>query len=142
MTHAEHTVTVERPIAEVFAFLADGTNETQWRPGVISIEHVSGSGLGAQYAQLMKGPGGRRIPADFRFTRFDEPTRIDFETVAGPAPPLGSFVLRAVGEASTEVTFSLDLTLKGPMRLMAPLIDKQVRADVANLDNLAAALDR
>src|SRR5271163_4146625 len=79
MAHAEHAVTLDRPISEVFAFLADAMNEPLWRPEVTSITHVSGSGLGAQYAQTMKGPGGRNIVGDFRITRFDAPTRIDFQ---------------------------------------------------------------
>jgi uncharacterized membrane protein len=142
MAHAEHTVLVNRPIAEVFGFLAECTNEPSWRPEVISIEHVGGTGLGAQYAQTMKGPGGRKIAADFRLTRFDEPTRIDFEVTAGPARPTGSYVLRETGPGSTEVTFTLDLTPTGFLKLFTPMIDKQVEAEVTNLDNLPAAMAR
>ena len=60
MAHAQHVTTLERPIAEVFAFLADGLNDPTWRPEGTSIELVCGAGLGAQYAQTMTGPGGRR----------------------------------------------------------------------------------
>jgi uncharacterized protein YndB with AHSA1/START domain len=142
MAQAEHTVTVAHPIAEVFAFLADGTNEPKWRSDVISIRHVSGAGVGAEYAQTMKGPGGRPMAGDFRVTRFDEPTRLDFEVIAGPARPTGSFLLRDLGAGSTEVTYSLDVTPRGLMKLAAPMISKQVKAEVASLVNLAAALDR
>jgi Polyketide cyclase / dehydrase and lipid transport len=140
MAHAEHTVILARPIGEVFAFLADGMNEPKWRPEVINIAHVSGSGVGAVYAQTMKGPGGRSIAGDYRITRFDEPTRMDFEVIAGPARPTGSYVLRDTGIGSTEVTFTMDLKPRGLMVLMTPMINKQVKAEVANLDNLAAAL--
>jgi uncharacterized protein YndB with AHSA1/START domain len=139
MAHAEHTVTVERPIAVVFAFLADATNEARWRPEIITIEHVSGSGVGAEYAQTMKGPMGRSIPGDFRLTRVDQPDRIDFEVIAGPARPTGSFTLRESAPDRTEVTFTLDLTPRGLMVLMT-MINKQVRAEVANLANLPAAM--
>jgi uncharacterized membrane protein len=141
MAHAEHTVTVERPIGEVFAFLADGMNEPKWRPEVISIRHVSGSGVGAVYAQTMKGPGGRSIAGDFRITRYEEPTRMDFEVIAGPARPTGSYVLRDTGSGSTEVTFTMDLTPRGLMVLLTPMINKQVTAEVGNLANLPAALN-
>jgi uncharacterized membrane protein len=140
MAHAVRTVTVERPIAEVFAFLADGLNEPKRRPGVTSITHVSGSGIGAVYAQTMKGPGGRSLRGDFQITRYDEPTRIDFEVIAGPARPTGSYVLRDAGSGSTEVTFTMDLKPRGFMILMTPMINKQVKVEVANLDNLPAAL--
>jgi len=78
-------VTVEKSIGEVFAFLADALNDPKWRPAVTTITHVSGSGVGAVYAQTMKGHGGRSIAGDFRITRYDEPTRLDFEVIAGPA---------------------------------------------------------
>jgi hypothetical protein len=142
MAHAEHSVIVDRPIEEVFAFLADGMNEPLWRPEVINISHVGGSGLGAEYAQTMKGPAGRKIAGDFRLTRFDEPTRIDFAVIAGPARPTGSYVLSDTGTGSTEVSFTMDLVPRGLIRLMIPMIIKQVRAEVANLDNLEAAMHR
>jgi uncharacterized protein YndB with AHSA1/START domain len=140
VAHAERTVVVDRPITEVFTFLADPTNERLWRPDVTSIRHVSGSGIGAQYAQTVKGPGGRSIAADFRLTRFEEPSRIDFEVTAGPARPTGSYLLRDTGSGSTEVTYSLDLTPTGAMKLMTPMINSEMKAEVANLDNLPSAL--
>jgi hypothetical protein len=78
MAHATRTVMLSKPIGDVFAFLADGLNEPKWRPEVTNISHVSGSGVGAVYAQTMKGPGGRSIAGDFRITRYDEPIRLDF----------------------------------------------------------------
>jgi hypothetical protein len=117
-------------------------NEPLWRPEVINIRHVGGSGLGAEYAQTMKGPAGRKMAGDFRLTRFDEPTRIDFEVIAGPARPTGSYVLSDTGTGSTEVSFTMDLVPRGLIRLMTPMIIKQVRAEVANLDNLQAAMHR
>ena len=89
MAHAQQTVTVDRPIAEVFAFLADGLNDPSWRPAVVSISHTSGSGVGAVYAQSMKGPAGRTIKGDYRVTGFDPPTTYTFEVIAGPARPIG-----------------------------------------------------
>jgi uncharacterized protein YndB with AHSA1/START domain len=140
MAHAQQTVLVNRPIGEVFAFLADGMNEPLWRPGVTNVGHVSGSGVGAQFTQTMKGPGGRSIPGDYRITRYDEPTRLDFEVTAGPARPTGSFVLRETEPGATEVTFTLDLKPRGIMILMTPMINKQVKTEVANIDRLPAAL--
>jgi uncharacterized membrane protein len=140
MAHSVSAVTVPRPIADVFAFLADGTNNPKWRPDVTSIQLVEGSGVGAQYSQTMKGPGGRSIAGDYRITRYDEPVRLDFEVTAGPARPVGSFTLRAVDEQSTEVTFTLDLRPRGLMVLMTPMINKQVRTETANLSNDPAAM--
>ena len=140
MAHAVETVTVDRPIAEVFAFLADGTNDPSWRHQVISITHVEGTGEGATYAQTMKGPGGLKINGAFKFTRYEEPTRLDFQVIAGPARPVGSFELREVSPATTEVRFTVDLKPRGLMVLMTPLINKQVQAEVSNIKNLPKAM--
>lgn len=141
MAHETQSVTVRRPIADVFAFLADGTNDPSWRPEVRGIRHVSGTGVGAQFAQTMKGPAGRSIPGDYRITRYDDPTRLDFEVIAGPARPTGSFSLRETEPGSTEVTFTMDLTPHGAMVLLTPMINKQVRREVANILNLPRAME-
>ena len=140
MAHAQQVVTVPHPIGEVFAFLADGTNNPKWRPEVTSIRLVSGSEVGVQYAQSMKGPGGRTIQGDYRLTRWEAPTRLDFMVTAGPARPVGSFELRELPDGSTEVTFTLDLKPRGMMVLMTPMINKQVDTEVGNLHNLPAAM--
>jgi uncharacterized protein YndB with AHSA1/START domain len=64
MPSAEREVTIERPVEEVFAFLANPENDPQWRRGVLDIRRVSGEGAGAVYEQGVKGPMGRRIAAD------------------------------------------------------------------------------
>jgi uncharacterized protein YndB with AHSA1/START domain len=141
MVHAQRTVVVGRPIESVFAFLADGSNNPKWRPDVIEIRLASGLGLGAEYHQTMKGPGGRRIRGDYRITRFDHPTRLDFVVTAGPARPTGSFELRTLGASSTEVTFTLDLKARGLMVLMARMIDRQVATEVGNIATLPGAME-
>jgi hypothetical protein len=69
MPHAEHTVTINRSAGDVFDYLADGTHNRDWRNGVLEIEKTTAaSGAGAGYTQVLAGPGGRRIPGDYRVT--------------------------------------------------------------------------
>src|SRR5947209_20491563 len=71
MPSAASEILIDRARDDVFAFLADPENDPQWRSGVLDLKHVSGRGVGARYAQGVKGPGGRRIPADIEITEFD-----------------------------------------------------------------------
>src|SRR5262245_60784846 len=141
MAHDTATVIVDRPVSEVFASLAAGMNEPALVPGVTAVSHVAESGteVGATFKQTMKGPGGRSIPGDYRITRYEQPTRLDFEVIAGPARPTGRFDLRET-PAGTEVTFTLDLKPRGMMVLMAPMINKQVHIEVGNIANLPRAM--
>src|SRR5216683_2753422 len=136
MPHAEHTVTINRPARDVFDYLADGTHNRDWRNGVIEIERVTATnGQGATYRQVLSGPGGRRIDGDYQVTVFDPPTRLEFEVIAGPARPTGVFELSEDNEGATLVRFALDVRPTGVMRLMTPMIARQVRTEVAQLDN-------
>lgn len=142
MPHATNTVTVDRPIGEVFGYLADGTNNPRWRAGVLEIERTAGdNGLGTTYRQVLAGPGGRRIAGDYRVTAYAPPTGLAFAVTAGPARPTGRFELAETAPGRTTVTFTLDLRPGGMMRLMSGLIAKQMRAEVAQLTRLKTDLE-
>ncbi len=138
-----HEESINCPIAEVFSFIADGENNSKWRSGVISIEKTSNDdvGLGSSYAQVLSGPGGRRIDGDYVITRFEKPTCIEFRVTAGPARPEGRFNLVPVNDSTTTVSFSLDLEPKGMMKLMSPMIKKQLRAETRQLSKLKEVLE-
>jgi uncharacterized protein YndB with AHSA1/START domain len=140
MPEAIGTVDVRRQPAEVFAFLADGENNRRWRSGVLDIRHRSGEGLGAVYEQGVKGPFGRRVPADYEVTDFEPDRRIGFRAIAGPIRPEGSYELAPV-ECGTRVTFALRAEPRGLAKLMTPMVAKTMRAEVAQLDRLRAVLE-
>src|SRR5215472_11305165 len=143
MLHAEQSVTINRPARDVFDYLAEGTHNRDWRNGVLEIWRTSPTeGKGATYRQVLAGPGGRRIDGDYQVTIFDRPRRLEFTVTAGPARPAGVFELTETPEESTRVRFALDLQPTGFMRLMTPMIARQMRSEVAQLDTLKAVLER
>jgi uncharacterized protein YndB with AHSA1/START domain len=143
MPHAENTVTIDRPIADVFAYLADGRNNAHWRPGVVEIAPSSEhEGPGATYRQVTRGPGGQRIAADYRVTLYSPPRELGFQVIAGPARPTGHFRLTEAGAGRTSVTFSLDLKPTGLIRLMSGMVARTMRTEVGHLGRLKTELER
>ena len=73
----EATVMIERPIEEVFAFLADGENDPKFSPRVIEIKRTADgpTGVGTVYASTVKD-AGMKTKREFEITEFDAPTRI------------------------------------------------------------------
>ena len=141
MPEARHQVTIDRPVREVFAFVADGLNGPKWRTGILDIAHVSGSGVGATYKQGVKGPGGRRIDADYRITVYEPDRHLAFEAIAGPVRPVGEFVLEAV-LGGTNLTFSLTAELSGIKKLlMGGAVQKTMDAEVAATERLKDLLE-
>ena len=141
MPSASSEIVIKRPREDVFAFLADPENDLQWRGGVLDIERVSGSGVGARYAQGVKGPGGRRIPADIEITELRRGELIAFRTIAGPVRPRGRYVLTAVDDG-THVRFELTADMKGLKRLMTPMVQKTMSNEVGQLEQLKRTIER
>jgi uncharacterized protein YndB with AHSA1/START domain len=142
MPHAENTVTISRPIQEVFDYIADGTHSKDWRTGVLEIERTSAdNGQGATYRQVLAGPGGRRVDGDYQITAFAPPRRLEFQVTAGPARPVGAYELSEDAGQLTTLRFSLEVNPAGLMKLMNPTITKTMRHEVAQLGNLKAILE-
>jgi len=143
MPHAEYTVIIDRTAREVFDYLADGTHNSEWRAGVLDIERTTAStGEGAAYRQVLAGPGGRRIDGDYRITVFNPPRRLGFQVTAGPARPAGVFELTDSTDRATVVRFALDLQPTGFIKLMTPMITRQMRREVAQLETLKKVLEQ
>jgi uncharacterized protein YndB with AHSA1/START domain len=142
MPSAERTITINRPVDEVFTFLADGRNAKLWRSGVLDVDLVSGAGLGARYAQGVRGPGGRRIAADYEVTEFEPNSKIAFRATAGPVRPTGSFTFEGMG-TGTVLTFKLDAALGGLQKLlMGGAVQSTMNAEMGALDKLRDLLER
>lgn len=141
MPQATYSVTIRRPVDDVFAFVADGEKCPQWRPGVLDIKRVSGDGLGTRYAQGVRGPMGRRIAADYETTVFEPNRRLEFQTVTGPARPHGRYDFDAA-DGGTNLTFSLDAQLSGLRKvLMGGAVQRTMDSEVRTLDNLKRVLE-
>ena len=142
MPSATNTVTIARPPGVVFAFVSDGLNAPKWRSGVLDIALVSGNGVGAEWKQGVKGPGGRRIDADYVITAYEPGRRLAFRATAGPVRPTGDFTLEAVPEG-TNLTFSLDAELAGIKKLlMGGQVQKTMDAEVAALARLKEVVEQ
>lgn len=141
MAHASYTVTIARPVADVFAYVADGERCPEWRPSVMDIGRVSGEGLGARYVQGVRGPMGRRIAADYEITMYDPNRRIEFHTIAGPARPHGVYEF-AEADGGTRLTFTLDAKISGLRGMfMGSAVQRTMEAEVRTLDTLKQVLE-
>ena len=140
MPSAENSIVIDRVRSEVFAFVANHENDKQWRPGVLDIERASGEGRGAVYRQRVKGPLGRRIPADFEVTAYEKDSHVAFRTLGGPVQPEGSYRFEDAN-GGTRVTFALNANLRGPQKLMAPMVRRSMSSQVEALEYLKQALE-
>jgi len=73
----EGTAEINRPVDEVFAFLADGENDPKFSPRVQQMAKLTDgpTGVGTVYASTVKD-AGMTTRREFRITAFEPPTRI------------------------------------------------------------------
>jgi uncharacterized protein YndB with AHSA1/START domain len=115
------TVVIDRPIDEVFAFLADGENDTKFSARVLEIAKTTDGppGSGTVYASTVKD-GGVKFKREFKLTEFEPPTKIRWvESSTGPVvTPEGGYDLAPAG-AGTQLSF---YNVLEPANLMGRLI--------------------
>src|SRR5947207_15598374 len=73
----EATVVIDRPIEEVFAFLANGENDPKFSPRVLEIAKTTDGppGVGTVYKSAVKD-AGMKTSREFELTEFEPSTRI------------------------------------------------------------------
>jgi carbon monoxide dehydrogenase subunit G len=98
---------IDRPIADVFAFLADGTNDPKFSPRVQSIRKATDGpiGVGTVFESTVKDAGMKTTRA-FELTQFDAPTRIRWTERSKNmvTVPEGGYDLESVSDTETKVT--------------------------------------
>ena len=123
------TVVIDRPIDEVFAFLADGENDQKFSPRVLEIAKTTDGppGVGTVYASTVKD-AGMKTKREFRLTEFEPPTRIRWTEVSKNlvTAPEGGYDL-APERDGTRVTIYNVLAGHGVGKLIAPLALRSAR---------------
>lgn len=125
----ETTITIDRPIESVFAFLADGENDKLFSERIIEIAKTTEDepGVGTTYHSLARDMG-RKAEHDFEITEFDAPTRIRWKEVSkGPViVSEGGYDLRPV-DGATELHFFGVIEGRGVGKLLEGPVARHVR---------------
>ena len=135
-------MTVDRPIDEVFGFLADGENDEKFSARILEIAKTTDGppGVGTVYASTAKD-GGVKAKHEFELTEFEPPRKIRWKELSrGPVfVTEGGYDMAPAG-AGTELTFFNDLEGRGFGKLIAGFALRSARKgaqDFANAIKLA-----
>jgi carbon monoxide dehydrogenase subunit G len=136
------TVTVDRPVEEVFAFLADGENDKKFSPRIVEIEKATDGppGVGTVYASTAKD-GGVKAKHEFELTEFVEPSKIRWQELGGTPVYVveGGYDMAPAAGGGTELTFFNELEGRGFGKLIFPLVIRSARKGA---DDFAASIKR
>jgi uncharacterized protein YndB with AHSA1/START domain len=103
----EGSAVIDRPIDQVFAFLADGTNDPKFSPRVLEIRKTTDGpiGVGTVFESTVKD-AGMKTSRRFELTAFEAPTKIRWTERSKNivTVPDGGYDLEAAGPEQTKVT--------------------------------------
>jgi carbon monoxide dehydrogenase subunit G len=123
------SVVIDRPIDEVFAFLADGENDKKFSPRVLEIDKTTDGppGVGTVYASTVKD-AGVKTKREFKYTEFDAPAKIRWTELSKNmiTVPEGGYDL-APSDGGTELTFFNVFEGHGLGKAFAPLALRAAR---------------
>ncbi|HEX5824707.1 MAG TPA: SRPBCC family protein [Candidatus Limnocylindrales bacterium] len=141
MPGANRTIVIARPLDQVFGFFSDPVNDRSWRSHVKEISTADPPGVGRKIHQVVAGPRGRGIAADIEVTAYEPPSRYEFQVVAGPARPRGTFRFIETPNG-TEVHFTLAAELGGIKKwFLSGPVQRSMDGEMAGLDTAKRLLE-
>ena len=120
MIDLETTVEIDRPVPEVFAFVADQTNAPEWQDGLHEVRRLTEGpiGVGTEH-EFIRRFVGRKMVSRNRFVSFEEDRFVEFEIPDGWLTGRGSY-RTAPSANGTILTSRIQFRARGPMALVEP----------------------
>jgi uncharacterized protein YndB with AHSA1/START domain len=121
----EQTFTVARPPEAVFDEVTDPAKLATWQTSKTAVTPLTDGPprLGSRVRERTRAPGGREFEQVVEFTEFDRPRRLRAHVVEGPQPIDGTWSFSPDGDG-TRVDFVAEGRLRGPARLLAPVVKR------------------
>ncbi len=126
--HINESVIIERPVAEVFVYVADVRNDPSWQQGVTSVRVAGPPGVGGRVTQV-RNVLGRQVEGTAICTRFEPERTIAFEGTSDGVTYHGEITFAEV-DVRTTVTFAITVQLGRLLMLTSPLVARQAKADL------------
>jgi hypothetical protein len=136
---------IDRPIDEVFAFLADGTHDRKFSPRVQEIRQTTDGpvGIGTVFESTVKD-AGMTTKRSFELTAVEAPTRIRWTERSKNivTVPDGGYDLEKVSDTQTRVTIHNQLAGHGFGKLIVGVAARQAIKDApAFAQRIKAAIE-
>ena len=128
MIQHEVTIHINRPIEQVFAFLADSQNLRTWQSNLIENEQLTEGPLrvGTRFREVRRtGPRQSEIQAEI--TDFESNKRFATRTITQPKVTVSYSLEREDG--GTRLNYKFVMLTSGMMRLLEPLIAGSIKKD-------------
>ena len=143
MINLDFGVLIDRPMKDVFAFVANPNNMSKWNSAVVSLEQLipGAVGVGTKFKSVGEMMG-RRIEGEMQITAYEPDTKCGFQVKAGPMQVDLTMTFKTVG-TGTKVSLNAQGNPGGSFKLAEGVMAGQVKAMMeGNLARLKTVLEK
>ena len=124
----EHSLLINRPVEEVFAYSSDPLKQTEWQDGLVRVKADSPMAIGSVTTEVRKVMG-RELETQMECVEFDPPKKFSSKSLSGPVEMTFTQSLQSLDEGT-----QIDILVEG-----ATLITMDDQRKI--IDNGSIAID-
>jgi uncharacterized membrane protein len=127
MAKAEITAIINKPIEEVFDFMANFENDPQWQTAVSEAKKISDGkiGVGSTFRYITQFLN-KRIDTTGKITEYNPYSNMSYETISGNLSIKGIYTFEPT-EKGTKVTKTVEANLTGFFKLAESMVIKRAK---------------
>ena len=131
MIQFEHRIQINRPVHEVFEFLADPRNFSKWQSGVVQSTVTSPGpiGMGTTFDEVVKIMAWK-VRTACEVTQYELDRKMCFKATSKPIAYAGQFTFEKTGDGTRLNVFGV-AQLRGLWRLAGPLFGSEIKKETA-----------
>ena len=134
---------IDKPIKDVFAFVANPNNMSKWNSAVVSLEQITPGAVGV--GTKFKSVGemmGRRMEGEMQITAYEPDTQCGFQVNAGPMQINLTLTFKTVG-TGTKISLNVQGNPAGVFKLAEGVMTGRVKSMMEeNLSRLKTQLEK
>jgi uncharacterized protein YndB with AHSA1/START domain len=111
-------IVIEKPVEEVFRFVAKGENGSLWNSAVREVRKISEGpvNVGTKYSMIRQLPSGS-VENTYEVVEYEENKKISITIISGPTPFLYRYSFKPVGNA-TELSLEAEVEKEGLVKVL------------------------
>jgi len=139
--NASASTYIDRPPADLFAYVMQVSNDANWRTGVVEAAFTTEPpvGVGSEGFDRVDA-NGRTMESRWQVFEWEPGSHARWDLVSGPITGTGGYICIPAEGSGTDFTLEADIRPTGFYRLLGPIFGllgrRQNRADVARLKRI------
>ena len=143
MINLDLGVLIDRPVKDVFEFVANPNNMPKWNSAIVSLEQITPGdvGVGTKFKSVGEMMG-RRIEGEMQVTAYEPDTKCGFQVNAGPMQVNITLSFKTVG-TGTKVSLNAQGNPAGFFKIAEGMMTGRVKSMMEeNLSRLKSQLEK